>query len=99
MKRAHSLAALFLCIALVLSGCASEKDEALSVSAEPEICTGEGTFSDAGSLTSAQQQIILDYENAYFTSIGNFDIQIPKTFSAAKQKRTLKKQYGIPQSP
>ena len=91
MKRAHSLAALFLCIALVLSGCASEKDEALSVSAEPEICTGEGTFSDAGSLTSAQQQIILDYENAYFTSIGNFDIQMPEKLFCDETEKDVEK--------
>ena len=91
MKRAHSLAALFLCIALVLSGCASEKDEVLPVSAKPEICTGEGTFGDAGSLTSAQQQIILDYENAYFTSTGNFDIQMPENLFYNEKEKEVEK--------
>ena len=91
MKRAHSLAALFLCIALVLSGCASEKDEVLPVSAKSEICTGEGTFGDAGSLTSAQQQIILDYENAYFTSTGNFDIQMPENLFCSETEKDVEK--------
>ncbi len=46
---------------------------------------------DAGSLTSAQQQIILDYENAYFTSTGNFDIQMPENLFCSETEKDVEK--------
>lgn len=89
MKRTHSTAALLLCFLLAFTGCKSnfQGDGTLLSGTLNEECVGDGSFLDAGKLTAAQQQAVLDYENAYFTSIGNLDVQIPnRLFCNEEQK-------------
>ena len=53
--------------------------------------TEHGGFSNGKTLTRAQQQAIIDYENAYFSSLSNLKTAIPNGLFANKSVKNLEK--------